>query len=157
MQAATLWTDFQGQRTPSAVGQERTRPLCKGECAEKAKEAAQQVDYAERLVRYIGPANVFAVRALDAGVDPRDVWLRWQEALLTPLLTSVLALARKNGVVTNEDLRGQDSALSPSTISNRLAELERRGLLIRVKPQVVQGGGRRFAYRAWDQEPADEA
>lgn len=160
MQAATLWAEFHGQRTPPEEGKECTCPLCRGyraqQAREAAQEAAQEADYAERLVRYIGPANVFAVRALDNGMAPSEVWLRWQEALLTPRLASVLALARKQGVVTNEDLREQDQSLSPSTLSNRLAELERRGLLIRAKPQVVHGGGRRFAYRAWDQEPEAE-
>lgn len=149
MQAATLLAEFHAQRTPPEDGQECTCHLCRG-------ARAQEADYATRLVRYIGPANVFAVRALDNGMAPHEVWLRWQEALLTPLLASVMALARKQGVVTNEDLREQDQSLSPSTLSNRLAELERRGLLIRVKPQAVQGGGRRFAYRAWDQEPEAE-
>ena len=48
--------------------------------------------------------------------------------------------------------RGQISAqdlpdtLSPSTKSNRLKELERRGLLYRVGEEIIDGGGRRFIY-----------
>lgn len=156
MQASILRDEFHRQRISPGAGQDCTCPLCRGERAQKAQEAATEADYATRLVRVIGPANVDAIRALDAGADPRVVWLRWQEALLSPLLASVMTLARQQGAVTNEDLRGQDPVLSPSTISNRLAELERRGLLIRGKPQVVKGGGRRFAYLAWDYDQETE-
>jgi anti-anti-sigma regulatory factor len=57
------------------------------------------------------------------------------------LLTYNLAVAR--GQISAQDL---PDTLSPSTKSNRLKELERRGLLYRVGEEIIDGGGRRFIY-----------
>lgn len=108
----------------------------------------------ELLLRFIGPAAVKAVRALDAGADPHFVWCQYQEDLLSPMLAGVLALARRSGTITANDLRSVDMNASPSTLSNRLAELERRGPLRRCeKPEKITGGGRRFVYVPWDALP----
>lgn len=62
---------------------------------------------------------------------------------LSPALlqTYNLAVARKQ--ISAQDL---PESLSPSTKSNRLKELERRGLLYRVGEEIIEGGGRRFIY-----------
>jgi predicted transcriptional regulator len=62
---------------------------------------------------------------------------------LSPALlqTFNLAVARKQ--ISAQDL---PESLSPSTKSNRLKELERRGLLYRVGEEIIEGGGRRFIY-----------
>ncbi len=57
------------------------------------------------------------------------------------LLTYNMAVAR--GQISAQDL---PDSLSPSTKSNRLKELERRGLLYRVGEEIIDGGGRRFIY-----------
>ncbi|MFN2166551.1 MAG: hypothetical protein ACK2U9_09860 [Anaerolineae bacterium] len=62
---------------------------------------------------------------------------------LSPALTETYNLAVSKGKISAQDL---PDSLSPSTKSNRLKELERRGLLFRVGEEVIDGGGRRFIY-----------
>ena len=62
---------------------------------------------------------------------------------LSPSLRQTYETAVARGQISAQDL---PDALSPSTKSNRLKELERRGLLYRVGEEVIDGGGRRFIY-----------
>lgn len=62
---------------------------------------------------------------------------------LSPALLQTYNLAVTRGQISAQDL---PDTLSPSTKSNRLKELERRGLLYRVGEEVIDGGGRRFIY-----------
>ncbi|HRX01725.1 MAG: hypothetical protein KDI07_00445 [Anaerolineae bacterium] len=62
---------------------------------------------------------------------------------LSPSLRQTYDMAVARGQISAQDL---PDALSPSTKSNRLKELERRGLLYRVGEEVIDGGGRRFIY-----------
>lgn len=62
---------------------------------------------------------------------------------LSPALLQTYNLAVARGQISAQDL---PDTLSPSTKSNRLKELERRGLLYRVGEEVIDGGGRRFIY-----------
>lgn len=62
---------------------------------------------------------------------------------LSPALLLTYNLAVTRGQISAQDL---PDSLSPSTKSNRLKELERRGLLYRVGEEVIDGGGRRFIY-----------
>lgn len=62
---------------------------------------------------------------------------------LSPALLETYHLAVTRGQISAQDL---PDLLSPSTKSNRLKELERRGLLYRVGEEIIDGGGRRFIY-----------
>lgn len=62
---------------------------------------------------------------------------------LSPTLLQTYELAVRRGQISAQDL---PDSLSPSTKSNRLKELERRGLLFRVGEEIIDGGGRRFIY-----------
>lgn len=62
---------------------------------------------------------------------------------LSPALLQTYNLAVARGQISAQDL---PDSLSPSTKSNRLKELERRGLLYRVGEEIIEGGGRRFIY-----------
>ena len=62
---------------------------------------------------------------------------------LSPALLLTYNLAVDRGQISAQDL---PDTLSPSTKSNRLKELERRGLLYRVGEEIIDGGGRRFIY-----------
>lgn len=62
---------------------------------------------------------------------------------LSPALLRTYELAVTRGKISAQDL---PDTLSPSTKSNRLKELERRGLLFRVGEEIIDGGGRRFIY-----------
>jgi predicted transcriptional regulator len=62
---------------------------------------------------------------------------------LSPALLQTYNLAVTRGQISALDL---PDSLSPSTKSNRLKELERRGLLYRVGEEIIEGGGRRFIY-----------
>lgn len=62
---------------------------------------------------------------------------------LSPALLQTYNLAVSKGQISAQDL---PENLSPSTKSNRLKELERRGLLYRVGEEVIDGGGRRYIY-----------
>ncbi len=62
---------------------------------------------------------------------------------LSPSLRQTYDMAVARGQISAQDL---PDTLSPSTKSNRLKELERRGLLFRVGEEVIDGGGRRFIY-----------
>ncbi|MER2600213.1 MAG: hypothetical protein ABTQ73_11900 [Caldilineales bacterium] len=62
---------------------------------------------------------------------------------LSPALMQTYSLAVQRGQISAQDL---PDSLSPSTKSNRLKELERRGLLYRVGEEIIDGGGRRFIY-----------
>ena len=62
---------------------------------------------------------------------------------LSPALLQTYSLAVQRGQISAQDL---PDSLSPSTKSNRLKELERRGLLYRVGEEIIDGGGRRFIY-----------
>lgn len=62
---------------------------------------------------------------------------------LSPALLQTYQLAVDRGQISAQDL---PDSLSPSTKSNRLKELERRGLLYRVGEEIIDGGGRRFIY-----------
>ncbi len=62
---------------------------------------------------------------------------------LSPALLQTYNLAVARGQISALDL---PDSLSPSTKSNRLKELERRGLLYRVGEEIIEGGGRRFIY-----------
>lgn len=62
---------------------------------------------------------------------------------LSPALLSTYSMAVARGQISAQDL---PDSLSPSTKSNRLKELERRGLLYRIGEEVIDGGGRRFIY-----------
>lgn len=64
---------------------------------------------------------------------------------LSPALLQTYNLAVTHGQISAQDL---PDSLSPSTKSNRLKELERRGLLYRVGEEVIDGGGRRYIYEA---------
>jgi anti-anti-sigma regulatory factor len=62
---------------------------------------------------------------------------------LSPSLRQTYEQAVVRGQISAQDL---PDTLSPSTKSNRLKELERRGLLYRIGEEVIDGGGRRFVY-----------
>lgn len=62
---------------------------------------------------------------------------------LSPALLQTYQLAVTKRQISALDL---PENLSPSTKSNRLKELERRGLLYRVGEEIIEGGGRRFIY-----------
>lgn len=62
---------------------------------------------------------------------------------LSPALLQTYNLAVTHGQISAQDL---PDSLSPSTKSNRLKELERRGLLYRIGEEIIEGGGRRFIY-----------
>jgi predicted transcriptional regulator len=62
---------------------------------------------------------------------------------LSPALLQTYNLAVARGQISALDL---PDSLSPSTKSNRLKELERRGLLYRVGEEIIEGGGRRYIY-----------
>lgn len=62
---------------------------------------------------------------------------------LSPALLQTYNLAVARGQISAQDL---SDTLSPSTKSNRLKELERRGLLYRIGEEVIDGGGRRYIY-----------
>lgn len=62
---------------------------------------------------------------------------------LSPALLQTYQMAVARGQISAQDL---PESLSPSTKSNRLKELERRGLLYRVGEEIIEGGGRRFIY-----------
>lgn len=62
---------------------------------------------------------------------------------LSPALLQTYNMAVARGQISALDLPDN---LSPSTKSNRLKELERRGLLYRVGEEIIEGGGRRFIY-----------
>jgi len=106
--------------------------------------------YAELLLEAIGYDAAQALRALDAGGDPRAVYLRYQEARLSPVLAEAMRLARAGGTVQSNDLRARYPTTSAAALCNRLAELERTGLLVQVRKETVNGGGRRLVYAPWD-------
>ncbi len=111
----------------------------------------EQPDYAELLVFAVGGQPVVdAVRGLDAGNDPRFVWLGLQEARLSPALAEAMRLARAGGTVGSADLRPLYPTTSAAALCNRLAELERLGLLVQVRQETIKGGGRRLVYAPWD-------
>ncbi|MDW8316309.1 MAG: hypothetical protein RMN53_00520 [Anaerolineae bacterium] len=62
---------------------------------------------------------------------------------LSPALLQTYHLAVSKQQISALDLPDN---LSPSTKSNRLKELERRGLLYRVGEEIIEGGGRRYIY-----------
>jgi len=62
---------------------------------------------------------------------------------LSPALLKTYEMAVSQGQISAQDL---PENLSPSTKSNRLKELERRGLLYRVGEEIIDGGGRRYIY-----------
>ena len=109
------------------------------------------IDYAEMLVQAVGgrPA-VAAIRALEAGDDPRATWMLYQEATLPPALAEAMRLARADGTVSSASLRALHPSASSPTLSNRLAELERLGLLVQVRQETIKRGGRRLVYAPWD-------
>ena len=106
--------------------------------------------YTELLLEAIGHAAAQALRALDAGGDPRAAWLVYQEMTLPPVLAEAMRLAREAGTITSAALRGLHPNASAPTLSNRMTELERTGLLVQVRQESVKGGGRRLVYAPWD-------
>lgn len=62
---------------------------------------------------------------------------------LSPVLRETFVQALSLRQISAQDLPGD---LSPSTKSNRLRDLESKGLLYRVGIENVDGGGRRFLY-----------
>ncbi len=62
---------------------------------------------------------------------------------LSPVLRETFMQALELRQISAQDLPGD---LSPSTKSNRLRDLESKGLLYRVGIENVDGGGRRFLY-----------
>jgi hypothetical protein len=108
-------------------------------------------NYTDLLLSTIGGQPVVeAIRALDAGGEPRAVYLRYQEARLSPALAEAMRLARAGGTVQSADLRALHPTTSAAALCNRLAELERTGLLVQVRKETVKGGGRRLVYAPWD-------
>jgi uncharacterized membrane protein len=118
----------------------------------------KSVTWEELLHEVIGEPAFRVVRALDRGEDGYTIWRQWNEDNLPQSLTDVLAFARsQNGWITTQDMAENPrwANLSPSSRSNMVRVLERRGLLIcEEQPQFVTGGGRRFVYRVWRMENA---
>lgn len=102
------------------------------------------------LLHEIGAPAVTALRDLENGCDERSVLMRYKEAFLSPMLRSTFELAKRHRVIASPDVALAFPNLAPSTISNRLKQLEDHGLLVRL-PQVlfINGGGRCFIYRPW--------
>lgn len=107
-------------------------------------------DYRAALVEMIGQETIDAVRALDAGRPPREVYLHFLEGRLSDSLARVMACARQNGEVTSADVAGVLGKGSASRNSNVLSDLRRAGLLVRVGESVIAGGGRSYVYKPWD-------
>ena len=108
-------------------------------------------DYTALLLKEIGRPAVEALRALDAGGDPRAVYLAMREATLPPAPALAMREARRQpDGLTTDDLRAVLPDASPATLSNRLAELEEIGLLVKAGRENLKGGGRRFVYRPYD-------
>ena len=113
-------------------------------------EAAQDSNITERFV-VLRTASPSVAERVDVALNRRGlacVHVTGRGDLqilgaLSPVLreTFVQALALKQ--ISAQDLPGD---LSPSTKSNRLRDLESKGLVYRVGIENVDGGGRRFLY-----------
>jgi hypothetical protein len=109
------------------------------------------MNYTDLLLKEIGRPAVEAIRALDAGVDPRTVYLAMREKTLPPALAGAMREVRRHPEgLTTDDLRALLPDASPATLCNRLAALEEIGLLAKTGQETVKGGGRRFVYCPWD-------
>ena len=113
-------------------------------------EAAQDSTKIERFV-VIRNAAPSVVESVDVALNRRGlacvhVSSRGELQILgalSPVLRETFMQALELRQISAQDLPGD---LSPSTKSNRLRDLESKGLLYRVGIENVDGGGRRFLY-----------
>ena len=91
--------------------------------------------------------TLVALRSLEVGVRPVEVYYELMRSKIPPSLVEVLDLFDGDQVMTSDEVIVRlNGSASIQTISNRLAALSDLGLLVRVGKQIVKGGGRRYVY-----------
>ena len=113
-------------------------------------EAAQDSSDTERFV-VIRDASSSVAESVDVALNRRGLACVHASksgelqilGALSPVLRETFVQALELRQISAQDLPGD---LSPSTKSNRLRDLEGKGLLYRVGIENVDGGGRRFLY-----------